>query len=65
MTRACTHKRTDSVRFRGQSGHYADVLQCLLMTRMRHGRVGLAVMHNTPCGVVGCGGPSGRPNEAA
>jgi len=34
--RACTHKVRSHVRFRGQTGHCADIAECPVMTRSRH-----------------------------
>jgi transposase len=35
-----------NVRFRGKSGHDADIAACLLVTRCRHPFGDFAVMHN-------------------
>ena len=37
-----------------QSGHPDRVGECLLLTLSGHGRLGLAVMHNTPCCALRC-----------
>jgi len=37
-----------NVRFRGQSGHDADLMRCLLLTQSGHDRVGIAAVQTNP-----------------